>query len=259
MKKYIKKIMLICATVLSVIACKEDEIDLFSGSDVLYFKWSVDGFNNDSSKRLDSVYVSFASKTPDVVDSIYNIPVKILGNLTDFDREFKVQVLPTSTAVEGVDFIMPTNVFIPAQSVTAMLPITLLRTETMQNEAVSIKVGLVPNEYFRTDYYGTAEKIDSHELLKYNEIEVAVSDILNKPFWWDRIIKFYLGDYSRKKLMLFATVNNIPIPDWETSPPNIGTFFGQKNVFKAYLLEQKNNGTPVLEDDGTEMQLGPYA
>ena len=52
--------MLICAVAVSVVACKEDEIDLFSGSDLLYFKWSVDGYNNNTSDKIDSLSVSFA-------------------------------------------------------------------------------------------------------------------------------------------------------------------------------------------------------
>lgn len=259
MKKYLKNIMLICTMALGVMACTKDEIDTFSGTDELYFKWAVDGFNDFASDKIDSISVSFAFDLPEVTDSIFMVPVKVLGNTSSMDRPFSIQALPTSTATEGVDFVLPQSLVIPANSITANVPITLLRTPEMKNGALSIQFELVPNEYFKTDYFGTAEDRTTKELLKYDEFEVTVSDILEKPKFWSPFMDYYLGDFTAKKLILYATVNGIPIPNWNLSPPDLGTFFGRKNILKAYLIEQASNGTPVLEDDGTEMKLGPFA
>ncbi|MBJ6368385.1 DUF4843 domain-containing protein [Snuella sedimenti] len=261
MKTYLKNIMLICAIALGAIACTKDEIDTFSGTELLYFQWAVDGQilgNSVSGPKLDSTSMSFAFELPNVTDSVYMVPVKILGKASSTDRPFNLKVLPTSTAVEGVDFTIPANVFIPADSIRAMVPITLIRTPKMKDAPVSIQIGLEPNEYFNTNYFGTSEDQNSKALLKYNEFELTVSDILTEPARWSSLAP-WLGDFSAKKLILYATVNNIPIPNWNVNLPDIGLFFARKNVLKAYLIDQKNNGTPVLEDDGTEMKLGPFA
>jgi hypothetical protein len=260
MKKYIKNLMLTCAVALSLMACTEDKLDLFdaTGKGIVYFQWSVEGFRNNINNKIDSTAVSFAADGPEVIDSIFNIPVKVLGMMSNSDREFKIKVLSTSTAVEGIDFMIPENGIgiVPAQSVTAMVPITLFRTEAMQNAAVSIKIGLEPNEHFNTDYYGTAEREGTNELLKYNEFELAVSDILTKPLLWI-YVEAIMGEWSAKKFRLFASVNNMPLPDWNTTLPSPAIFYPQVLNFLAYLKEHRLNGTPVLEADGTEMRLSP--
>ncbi|PCI34725.1 MAG: hypothetical protein COB60_05910 [Flavobacteriaceae bacterium] len=263
MKIYIKNIIITCFVALGLVACSEDEIDTFSGIDGLYFQWSIEGpltLSGDFGTSIDSIAVSFAYDLPEVTDAIYLLPVKVLGSVSSIDRQFSIEVLPESTGIEGVDFTLPSSLFIPADSITAMVPITLLRTPAMKNEEVLIKIGLVPNEHFVTDYYESTENIDTKEPLEYDTFKLAVSDMLTKPKFWSPILDYYLGDFSAKKLILYAQVNNIPIPNWNDSPPSdIATFFGRKNVLKAYLIDQKNDGTPVLEDDGTEMKLGPYA
>lgn len=258
MNKYIKNMMLTCAVALSFMACTEDKLDLFdtTGKDILYFQWSIEGFRNNVNNKIDSTAVSFAGDGPEVIDSVYNIPVKVLGKMSNSDRAFKFKVLPSSTAVEGVDFIMPETVFVPAQSVSAMLPITLLRTEAMQNAAVSIKIGLEPNEHFNTDYYGTGKREGTNEPLKYNEFELAVSDILNKPLLW-RYVEPILGYWSPKKFRLFASVNNIPLPNWNTALPSPAILYPQASNLLAYLKAERLKGTPVLEADGTGMRLSP--
>lgn len=67
-----------------------------------------------------------------------------------------------------------------------------------------------------------------------------------------------MGDFSAKKFYLFAEVNQMPLPNYNELP-NLGDFFGQIAIMKAYLAAQKNAGTPVLEEDGSEMTLGRYA
>lgn len=258
MKKYIKNILLTCAIVLSVMACTENKLDVFKGTDLLYFQWSVEGFANDPNNKIDSTGVSFSFEAEEVVDSIYNIPIKVLGNVSDSDRPFKVEVLPTSTAVEGVDFIMPESVFIPAQSVLAMLPVKLLRTAIMKEQELVILIRLVSNEYFNTDYFGTDEIAETNEPLKYNEFELTVSDVLTltEPFMW-RYFTAYLGPFSAKKFILFASVNNIPVPEWSSpATTDSGNLVTHATNLHNYLVEQKANGTPVLEDDGSEMVLG---
>lgn len=262
MKTYLKNIMFTCLVALLAIGCTKDEIETFNGTDVIYFQWSVEGYSSDTvlfGSITDSLSVSFAFDLPTITDSIFRIPVKILGNTSSSDRSFKIEALATSEGVEGTDFILPTNLIIPANEVTGVVPVTLLRTAQMKTNPISVKIGLVPNENFGTDYFGTNETSDLSRNINYNAFEITISDMLTKPNFWSPFMDYYLGDFSAKKLVLYATLNNIPIPNWDVNPPSLGDFFGRKNVIKAYLIQQKNNGTPVLEVDGSEMKLGPFA
>jgi len=259
MKKYKKIILLTCTLACTFFACEQDEIDTFSGENLIYFSWALDGVDGDIEARIDSTSFSFAYELPSYTDSIFRIPVKTQGFISDQDRAFGVKIGNDSEANEGIHFDLPDNFLIPANQVTGYIPITIHRTPEMKTKEISLKFELVSNENFSANLIGDTKSSNANKVLSYNKIEVTVSDILVEPSLWSRFMIYYLGTFSVKKFYLYAEVNNIPVPNWETAFPDIDEFFTHKNVLKAYLAAQKAAGTPVLEDDGTEMELGPYA
>ncbi|WP_027138017.1 DUF4843 domain-containing protein [Gaetbulibacter saemankumensis] len=251
MKKYINQLFLALTLCLSFIACEEREIDTFKGNDNIFFKWALDG-RFSSTNKVDSVAFSFGSFLPDITKDTFKIPVQTQGFVYDIDREYSIEILEESTAQEGVHFSLPSSFVIPANSIIDSLPIYLMRTADMKEETFSIKIGLVPNENFDANLDGSGLNAETGEPISYNTFELAISDILIKPTYWP----FPMLDYSTKKFYLYAEVNNIPLPDWNTENPlRDPTFFTKFFSFQGYLREQINAGTPVLEDDGTPMTV----
>ena len=106
MKKFIYKSVMLVAVVLMAISCSTDDIDTFaeqenairfpgaSGKDTYYSGYSTaDGF-------FFATY-SFI-KTPMVESEVYQLPINIVGKVSDQDREVSVKVLEEgTTAPEG--------------------------------------------------------------------------------------------------------------------------------------------------------------
>ena len=259
MKKYIKAILVTCTLAIVFFACEKDEIDTFNGENLIYFQWAKDGINNYSGAKIDSTSFSFAYELPSVIDSVYKIPVKTQGFISENDRSFLVKVSTNSEVTQGTHFDLPATFTIPANEVIGYIPLTLFRAADLKTNILTLKLELTANENFSTNLIGNEKSSNANKLLNYNKFELTISDILTKPTLWDSFVVYYLGTFSVKKLYLYAEVNNIPVPNWNKNQPEISSFFTRKDVLKAYLQGQRAAGTPVLEDDGTEMVLGRYA
>jgi hypothetical protein len=258
MKKYIKTIVSCCIIALAFSACETKEIGTFSGKDVIYFQWAVDG-REVASQKIDSTAISFALELPtEVLDSLVLVPVKVQGFTSTEDRSVSVSIMESSTAEQGVHFTVADNIVIPANEYVGYVPVTFNRTEDMKEQIYSLKIQLLENENFETTLFGTDTNYgNSDKTLSYTEFEITVSDMLTEPDRWYSLEK-YIGAFSVKKFYLFAEVNQMDLPNYNVIPV-WGEFYGHIAVFKAYLEAQANAGTPVLEEDGSLMTLGPNA
>lgn len=77
-----------------------------------------------------------------------------------------------------------------------------------------------------------------------------INDMISRPGWWDaRVETHSLGVYTDKKFRTFIQVTGVG--DMTKYSPGVQRdYFLQ---FKRYLIQMKDNGTPVLENDGTDM------
>lgn len=257
MKKYIKIIITLFVIVVALTACEEEEIQTFNGNEVVYFRWAIDG-RGTATQKTDSIAYTFAYELPSEVTSyLISVPVKVQGFKSDEDRAITVKVKEESTAQKDIHYTIPEDVVIPANAYVGYIPVTFNRTEDMKTEVLSLKLQLLENENFKVDLYGEEISYNSNRVLSYSEFEITVSDILTEPDRWSTLER-WIGAFSVKKFYLFAEVNNIPLPNYDIEFDQV-TFWGHLDIFKAYLEAQKNAGTPVLEEDGTEMVLGPNA
>ena len=249
MKKYINKISLILLLSLCVSACTQEEVETYSADDSVYFTWAVEGTGATlGTSKKDSLSTSFAFHLPDIVLDTFNVPIKTQGFVVDYNRSVKIEALTSSSAIKGTHFNIPTSVIIPADSINGVVPIYLFRTPDMKEKVLSIKIKLVPNGHFNTNIVGEDEE------LSFDEFELTISDILVEPLFWTQFGYRYLGTFSIKKFYLFAEVNNMPVPDYDTEGnPPLSVFYAQALNFRAYLNEQTAAGTPVYEEDGSLM------
>ncbi len=259
--KNLKYIIGTLLLVISTFSCATDELDNFSGADGVYFQWAKDGVLFSSTQvtpyYIDSTNVSFAYELPSVTDSVFKIPVKLQGYLSNEDRPFNVNVLNSSTAVRGFHYDLPDTFVMPANKNIGYIPVTLHRTDDLSSSNVVLELELTQSAYFHANSISTKIAYGTNREVRMNQFTLQFNDILTEPAAWSSL-SGWLGTFSAKKLYLFAEVNNIPVPNYTTRPA-LTTFLGQIAVFKAYLTQQKNNGTPVKEDDGSNMTLGPSA
>ncbi|MFV0541178.1 MAG: DUF4843 domain-containing protein [Aestuariibaculum sp.] len=261
MEKYKYILTLIGSITLLFSACSKDELEQFdTNTSHIYFEWAKEGTNGlglKSSQYIDSLNISFAYELPSFTDSIINVPVKLLGYTTKTERVVNLKVLTSSSAIQDTHYEIPTSVTFPADSVRTYIPVKIKRDAALKDQVAALKFELLPNQYFDTAIFTTQESTDVDRAISFTQFEITFSDILTEPKYWF-ILKNYLGDFSAKKLYLFAELNGISVPNYNELP-NISTFLAQVRILKTYLAQQKAAGTPILEEDGTEMKLGPYA
>jgi len=138
MKRYLNPIKTVCCILIilaSMSSCKEN---LFQAED---FKTGIYFLN-------DSTDYSFGITPLETKTHTLDLPVRIMGNPSSEDREFKIEIIAAKTdAQENVHYKIPTSFIIKADSVDGIIPLEILR-ESLQNNTYKIGFTLLENDNF---------------------------------------------------------------------------------------------------------------
>lgn len=228
-----KKIILGLALIAGIIsACSEDKIDYFSGQDCLQFVKPMS----------DSINVSFLFYPGETSHKI-GLPLYLIGRPADVDREYTCEVLAT-----GIDdapkaaYKLPEKFVFAANATTDTLWLTCNLLPEM--DSTNYRLVLILKE---SDNFGLGSN-------GYNGAIIRITNILAKPAWWTnnaKVTSKFLGAYSDAKYRKFIEVTGAV--DFDSF--DYALLREYTNTFKRYLESMKAAGTPVLEDDGTEMTV----
>jgi len=221
-------ILLFLLTITLLSACKRDDIDVYNSINYVQFSASL----------LDSTTCSFLGHA-DLLQLKHPLVVEVVGFPATVDRTYKVRVVDTLSTTDADVFELPETLTIKAGKVVDTCWITFNKTAAIGVAPQRLVVGLEPTSDF---------ELGQREYL-YNII--YVTNAISKPAWWDSVSSSYLGAYSDKKFRLFIELTGVA----ELDPTDKVTVRSYAHKMKNYLLEQKDAGTPVLEDDGTEMTV----
>lgn len=245
MKIKLYQILLLGFLGLILWSCEKDELKKYSGKDSMFFDWSVAGRTPET---IDSTGFSFAYDELNVQDRMMEIPISLQGNVSDIDRDYKIEVDENSTAIEGKHFSFEEKTVLRAGEVIDTLLIRVYRTPDMQENLYSIILKLVPNESFKTEMKNITE-----DGLSFVKLTITVDDILDRPEGWDDL---FFGGFSREKLFLMAEILEVE-PARFTEGFSLGDLQYYNSFIQRYLDEKKASGETVYEEDGSEMEMGP--
>lgn len=134
-------------------SCDKEEIPVFASNDAgIYFqRLTSTVYGSTTEYYSDSTDFSFAGMYAYYTSHVLNAPVLTMGKVVDYDRPFKVVVdMEESTAIEGIDFeIELDSLVIKAGTSNAVVPVRLLRTETLLEKSLKIVLRLQENEHFK--------------------------------------------------------------------------------------------------------------
>jgi len=253
MKVYYKNIIKILLFGLILSSCKTSELDTFSAKESIYFMNAMQKIRYID--PTDSVTISFGYLPAEQTDSISLIDIAVTGTRVPKERSFILEVDPQSKAKQGVHFEFVNNRFIlPADSLHIAIPVKLNRVEEMKSTNFDLILRLKENENFNTDipYYNiTSKKLD---MIKRR---IYINDILVPPITW---LSAYLGDFSKKKLLLMADLLNISnLNDLnDLNKTSISKLVFYANYMQRYLNEMEAKDMTVYEaDEKTPMIMGP--
>ena len=255
-------------TLAAVLGGCEKELMTYEGKESLYFdvrrgaewidpqRWPHEFFST----------VAFGNILGD--DSKLVIPVKVTGEVKDYDRTFTVTARPDSTtATAGSDYDgLQDSYTIKAGETGTQIELTFHRTKAMDGDTLRLQLQLHENEYFSLSYtdYGdypdayqpTVNKAFSgnHDAAVHN---IFLYDVLTRPKQWSGSDVYgtgLFGKFSAKKFKLIMEVTHTTIEDFadeKTMPTARQRSIGE--TMAKYLLEKAKARTPVLDEDGTMM------
>lgn len=239
------------AAVIMISSCTE-KIKTYDGVAGIYFAMRVES----SAVNADTMY-SETSSVPFIIteaeDITFNLKVKILGPVSDHDRQVTIEIVPEETdALPGdYDQLQPSYT-LPAGAVFGSIPITFHKSASLEGTERQLTVRLVENSDFSLPIRMWENSSDEYvDVVKHT---IMFSD---KYVQLPGYATGYFGPFSEKKMALLLEVLDLKITDFnEPMPYTKARALGQK--FDRYLKEQAAKGEPVLEDDGTPMTAGDY-
>lgn len=204
----------------------------------------------------DSIEATFAEVPANLKEMTVNLPVRVLGNLSDKERAFKVKV-SSGTAVEGIDYQpLQEEYMMPANKERTTIPLVLLRTDKLKKGKLDLTIELVENDNFKLllpvkiNDDGKTEVVTTH-------IKVIFSEIFKEPWFYELFGRDIFGTFTNKKFDFINTVMHWSPADWDNGKVTNGIMSYTARKVQAELQERADKSTPEYDEDGTFMQLEP--
>ena len=266
-----KKILLLAVlAVVSFVACDRDEVNTFDSDDAcIYFQTGVKKrFFLNIDEYWDTLRYTFSKENVDVMTHVETCRLRTLGKVRDYDRPVRVVVdAENTTAVEGVHYRVDlNNVVVPAGAAEVEIPVTFLRDKSLRETEFRLMLKVEANENFMVPftrqkntniYYSAGDTIMADRFL------FMVNEFYSIPFQWEMFGLDALGPWTITKQRVIDDLLGFTAYDWSQE----GWRAGDAKILPArfpyiaikvrnYLQEMADNGTPVLDEDGSYMQLG---
>lgn len=174
------------------ISCQEADREMFPGEEAgVYFKLSALSKDATLVLRKDTVVYTFAYDDVDVTEREICIPVELVGYAAGTERKYRIKVEAAANTLEGVDYeTVASEQTFAANKTVDSLRVVWKRNQTMTDEKNGVKklnIRIVSGGELAA---GVEEKLF---------VSLQVSDILEKPKWWDGW-EFAFGSWHPVKL-----------------------------------------------------------
>jgi hypothetical protein len=247
-----------------IAGCKKQDILIYDSEIAGIYFQNLE--QHEQKINSDSATFSFTHGPVSTKDTILGVQVMALGKLRDYPRTFKVSADPASTAVEGIHFeIDHSSAVFPAGAEKAYIHVKVNRTDDMSDSIFRIVLKLEDNEHFKV--YMEKMKVSKSTLkdMAASRFTLIVDDVISEPNSWRYLRGEFFGNWSKKKNIYINSHTGWTQKDWTLgwvggqAPPSSAI---QRSVLPAAtasirdaLQALANAGTPMLEEDGSPMQL----
>ena len=248
-----RRLVYILFIAMAAVSCSS-EIQTYHGEAGVYFAMR----ENVSTVNVDTLYRE-SSTLPFIVtessDSVFNLRIKILGEVSDFNRRVDVKVVEElSTCLEGVDYEpLELSYMLPSGQVYGTIPIRFYRSPSLEGQERTLVLELMENDEFTLPI--KRWRNSSTEYVNVVRHAIVISDkYVRLPGYREG----HFGVFSEKKMRLILELTGMKLNDFnETLAVTLTKSIGQK--LDRYLAEMKAKGETVYEEDGkTPMTAGEY-
>lgn len=178
----------------------------------------------------DSLTFSFVTYPADTTFKVMNVQVYVMGTVADYDRTASIKVVDSLTTANSSQYEFPSSVTVPSGQPYGILPVTLKRTDDIQDKDVHLYIQVAESADF-----GVGVNEENHLLLIWN-------DKLTKPNNWDDLEEFF-GTYSDTKYR-FMIENAGGITGFDTDAMSWAELQSYKIKF-VNALNDYNNAHPT--------------
>ena len=171
--------------------CQEDKLDTYDGQDGVYFinlyatriLTSDDWFS-------DTTNFSFA--LVNASDTVINLGVRVMGNMVDYDRTFRINY--TTNATAGIHYDeLESEYTIPANNSDSYIPIHIYREAIESDTTFYIELQLISNDNF-------AQNMPFKELIEdgviHRHINKSTKYYKQKRMYFIELLERHLIDYA---------------------------------------------------------------
>lgn len=234
MKKYVYALLVVAG----IWGCKDNADYPFEGENAVYFQLESNTYY--WTQTLDSMVYSFAAKG--VNEDTLWVRVNLEGNTTPDDRPIKVVVDETKTTAEvGLHYeALKDEYALPGDSVYVNIPVIIYNKDAeLENKQVVITLALQSTEALKL---GITER---------RTCRLLVSNMLNKPTYWEDVISWDFGDYSRRKHELCIQVLGIDFPETSGEYYENDTMW---DIYGAYMSNYFEDNYPIYDEKGAVIE-----
>jgi hypothetical protein len=230
--KRLSAIIILCCLLWS---CSKDAVDEFA--DASFILLANSGTDTSGIKPVE---YSFAFH-PGVDKDTVPVLVKLIGRLSDQDREVAVTVDEAATTALPTDFELPSPVLLRAGRHVDTIALVLYKSDRLLTEKFKIRLVINANEHFQPGPVGN------------RQIDITFSDMLAKPAWWNSVVETnFLGPYSDTKYRLFIEATGIAdMTDLSETEQRAYAI-----IFRDFLARGRENGK-VYEDENGQINVSP--
>lgn len=194
MKKTLNKIQFAILAFIVFSACSQVDYDGEYSKDGLYVGDNKVAFVFTALADTTQTY-SFGLKSLDTLSHTSYIRVKLVGHLSQQDREFKMIADPSSTAKAGVHYTaLPDKFILPANSSQVSIPIELIRKDMFVagSDSLTLILQLVPTNDFKTNLTQFVRLGDYDQPFVYtSKMKIAFDNKANAPSYWVFFQNYY--------------------------------------------------------------------
>jgi len=246
-------------------AC-EKELMKYEGSEGIYFgvQWGPAHLDSTQWPFQSFTTVNFINIQGD--EAQVKLRVMATGKPKDYDRSFGLKINQDSTTgILGENFEAPAeNFVIKAGEVYTDIPIKLLRSDNILEEIKTLGVNILPSKdftiaiptwYYLSPYY----RSERQAIFDASFHKIEMNGAITKPaVWWGASNAGkeggLWGEFTVKKYLLMCELLNLIYDDFQSAAtmPNARRDVVNQ-VMRAYLQENYDNKTPILENDGRLM------
>lgn len=249
-----KNIIIIGLSIICLIGingCKSEMMD-YEGKSGIYFKMQIPPSSGYGDKEIwehvDTTNIPFSITLKD--DSLFTLRFKVIGDVVDYDRQFKLEIASTSTAVEGREYkLFQKDNIVKAGEDEAYVTVHFSRTDELLNTHLYLTLNLISTSDFSLPLKEWRQMSNSYNTKDINVVQhtLDLSNSIFKPDIWTVTVWDEYSDYKFWFVTDFFGLTQAEFKNKDVMPMAREKYLGMS--LNKYLKEKEAAGTPEMMYD----------